>query len=53
MRCFQKYLCVHAEDNLVFIKAWNEWGEGNYLEPDLKYGTQFLDVIRDVLEKVK
>ena len=50
---FSKVSVRSAEDNLVFIKAWNEWGEGNYLEPDLKYGTQFLDVIRDVLEKVK
>jgi lipopolysaccharide biosynthesis protein len=33
----------------VFIKSWNEWAEGNYLEPDLRYGHQFLEVIRDEL----
>jgi hypothetical protein len=34
--------------NLVFIKSWNEWAEGNHLEPDLKFGRAYLDVLRDV-----
>ena len=33
-------------NDLVFLKSWNEWGEGNYVEPDLKYGKGFLEVIR-------
>lgn len=35
------------EHNLVFLKSWNEWGESNYMEPDLKYGTAMLDVLRE------
>ena len=35
------------EHRIVMLKSWNEWGESNYLEPDLKYGTQMLDVLKD------
>jgi hypothetical protein len=36
-----------AEEKLIFVKSWNEWAEGNYLEPDLRWGTQYIDVVRD------
>jgi hypothetical protein len=37
------------EDRIIFLKSWNEWAEGNYVEPDLRYGRQLLDVIRETV----
>ncbi len=38
------------EEQIVFINAWNEWGEGNHLEPDLKWGKAYLEATRRALE---
>jgi len=32
---------------LLFIKSWNEWAEGNHLEPDLRFGHGYLAVVRE------
>ena len=34
------------EHRIVLLKSWNEWGEGNYIEPDLRYGNMFLEELR-------
>lgn len=33
------------DKQFVFIKSWNEWAEGNYMEPDLQWGCQYLEQI--------
>jgi lipopolysaccharide biosynthesis protein len=32
-----------AEERFLWIKSWNEWAEGNYLEPDLEHGRAWLE----------
>ena len=39
------------QDRIIFLKSWNEWGEGNYLEPDLKFGTRYIDTLYQCLTK--
>jgi hypothetical protein len=37
------------EHRLIFLKSWNEWAEGNYIEPDEEYGRARLEVLREEL----
>lgn len=39
------------EHQILFLKSWNEWGEGNYVEPDLMYGHGFLEAIFSNVDK--
>lgn len=40
------------EHQIIAIRSWNEWGEGNYLEPCIKYGTGYLKAINNALSKI-
>ena len=36
----------------IVIKSWNEWAEGNRLEPDLEYGRKWLEVVKEVKAEI-
>lgn len=35
-------------EKILFIKSWNEWAEGNYLEPDARWGRSYLEALAEV-----
>jgi lipopolysaccharide biosynthesis protein len=40
-----------SDERLVFVKSWNEWAEGNHLEPDQRFGLGYLEAVRDEVRR--
>ena len=41
----------NSKDNFIFLKSWNEWAEGNYVEPDQIHGRAYLEEIQKVIKR--
>ena len=39
------------DENFIFINAWNEWAEGNHIEPDMKWGKAYIEETRRVVNQ--
>jgi lipopolysaccharide biosynthesis protein len=37
---------------ILFLKSWNEWGEGNYMEPDLRFGKGYIKALKEAIEEM-
>ena len=51
-RMFRSVAGKDEENRIVFLKSWNEWGEGNYMEPDLKFGRGYLEALKKAIDNV-
>lgn len=52
--CAQALQSVSNKKNpIVFLKSWNEWGEGNMMEPDMTYGRGFIDALRRAVDEIE
>jgi hypothetical protein len=50
-RALQLSAANPPDEQVVVIKSWNEWAEGNYLEPDREFGLARLEVLARELDK--
>lgn len=52
-QAFANVMHKPEEKRIVFLKSWNEWAEGNYMEPDLKFGRGYLEALKEEIDGLK
>ena len=51
--CIEIFKGVRLKKNkIVILKSWNEWGEGNYMEPDLKFGKGYINALAEAKKEI-
>lgn len=39
------------DNKIIFLKSWNEWGEGNFMEPDMEFGNGKTQTLKTAIEE--
>ncbi len=50
----QALIALHNKphkEKILLLKSWNEWGEGNYMEPDIKFGKGFIRALKKAIDE--
>ena len=45
-------ISLKQNKEFIFLMAWNEWGEGSYLEPDTEYKYGYLEAIKKITGEI-
>jgi lipopolysaccharide biosynthesis protein len=49
--CISRFIPYSDDENFIIVNAWNEWAEGNHLEPCNKWGRQYLEAVKEAVEE--
>ncbi|WP_211172662.1 glycoside hydrolase family 99-like domain-containing protein [Chitinophaga sp. Ak27] len=41
----------NKKNKIILLKSWNEWAEGNYMEPDVKFGRDYLEALQRAIKE--
>ena len=52
-RAVEAVQALPTDQRIVFVKSWNEWAEGNYIEPDRRHGHGFLRALQQAVAAPK